>query len=208
MRVFAEVDVLRRCEASGVLRSRQGELGPGGPHHTRRKAGRTLAGRYLPDLEYGANDGVITTFAVVCGVVGAALSNQVILILGFANLVADGFSMGASNYLARRSYEEAARRDERRPAARHGAATLLSFLLVGAVPLLAYLVPLPDDARFPMAIGLTFVALFAFGAARSVVTKVGWVRSGAEMLVVGAVAAVVAYLVGAFASEITGTGGL
>ena len=87
MRVFAEVDVLRRCEASGVLRSRQGELGPGEPHNTRRKAGRTLAGRYLPDLVYGANDGVITTFAVVCGVVGAALSNQVILILGFANLV-------------------------------------------------------------------------------------------------------------------------
>jgi VIT1/CCC1 family predicted Fe2+/Mn2+ transporter len=83
----------------------------------------------------------------------------------------------------------------------------VSFLAVGAVPLLAYLLPLPADARFPTAIGLTFVTLFAFGAARSIVTKVGWVRSGSEMLVVGAVAAVVAYLVGAFASELTGTGG-
>jgi vacuolar iron transporter family protein len=168
---------------------------------------RALAGRYLPDLVYGANDGVITTFAVVSGVVGAALSNEIILILGFANLVADGFSMGASNFLARRSYEEADRRDERRPAARHGAATLLSFLIAGVVPLLAYLLPLPENARFPIAIGLTFLTLFAFGAARSIVTKLGWVRSGSEMLLVGAVAAFVAYLVGALASEITGTGG-
>jgi len=179
----------------------------GRPFSTLHVGSRALAGRYLPDLVYGANDGVITTFAVVSGVVGAALSDKIILILGFANLVADGFSMGASNYLARRSYEEAARRDERRPAARHGAATLLSFLAVGAVPLLAYLLPLPSDSRFPTAIGLTFVTLFAFGAARSVVTKVGWARSGTEMLVVGAVAAVVAYLIGAFASELTGTDG-
>lgn len=190
------------------MRNRHREFGPQRPHYTLQQEGRTLAGRYLPDLVYGANDGVITTFAVVSGVVGAALSEEIILILGFANLVADGFSMGASNYLARRSYEEAARRDERRPAARHGVATLVSFLAVGAVPLLAYLLPLPADARFLTAIGLTFVTLFAFGAARSIVTKVGWVRSGTEMLVVGAVAAVVAYLVGAVASELTGTDGL
>jgi VIT1/CCC1 family predicted Fe2+/Mn2+ transporter len=172
-----------------------------------RKEGRILASRYLPDLVYGANDGAITTFAVVCGVVGASLSNEIILILGFANLVADGFSMGASNYLSRRSYEEAARRDDRRPAARHGFATTLSFVAVGAVPLLAYLLPLSQDARFPTAVGLTFSALFAFGAARSIVTKLGWLRSGAEMLFVGAVAALVAYLVGALASGLTGTDG-
>jgi len=68
---------------------------------------------YLPDLVYGANDGIITTFAVVCGVVGANLSVQVILILGFANLLADGFSMGASNFLSRRSYADAAERARR-----------------------------------------------------------------------------------------------
>ena len=41
-----------------------------------------LAGHYLPDLVYGANDGIITTFAVVSGVVGASLSERVIVILG------------------------------------------------------------------------------------------------------------------------------
>ena len=63
---------------------------------------------YFPDLVYGANDGIVTTFAVVTGVTGAALSERIILILGFANLVADGFSMGASNFLSRRSHAEEA----------------------------------------------------------------------------------------------------
>ena len=64
---------------------------------------RATIGKYLPDLVFGANDGIVTTLAVVSGVVGASLSSTVILILGFANLLADGFSMGASNVLSRRS---------------------------------------------------------------------------------------------------------
>jgi vacuolar iron transporter family protein len=71
-----------------------------------RRPTRDGVGHYLPDLVYGANDGIITTFAVVSGVVGADLSRTIILILGFANLFADGISMGASNYLARRSHAE------------------------------------------------------------------------------------------------------
>ena len=67
-----------------------------------------LARHYLKDMIYGANDGVITTFAVVSGVAGAALANRIVIILGLANLLADGFSMGASNFLSIRS-EEAAR---------------------------------------------------------------------------------------------------
>ena len=110
-----------------------------------------MIGHYLPDLVYGANDGIITTFAVVSGVVGADLSERIILILGFANLLADGFSMGASNYLARRSYADADERATGREAARHGAATVLGFVTAGIVPLVAYLVPLPDDVRFPVA---------------------------------------------------------
>jgi vacuolar iron transporter family protein len=53
---------------------------------------------YLRDWVYGGIDGAVTTFAIVAGVVGAALSTKVILILGLANLLADGFSMAASNF--------------------------------------------------------------------------------------------------------------
>jgi VIT1/CCC1 family predicted Fe2+/Mn2+ transporter len=162
-----------------------------------------LVRHYFPDLVYGANDGIITTFAVVSGVVGAGLSERVILILGFANLVADGFSMGASNLLARRSYAEAVERADPPEAARHGAATIVGFLTAGTVPLVAYLAPLSDAKRFPTAIALTLGTLFAVGASRALVTRLGWLRSGLEMLAVGTFAAAVAYGIGALASALT-----
>jgi VIT1/CCC1 family predicted Fe2+/Mn2+ transporter len=162
----------------------------------------SLFRRYLPDLVYGANDGIITTFAVVSGVVGASLSERVILILGFANLIADGVSMGASNYLSRRSHAEGADPGRRQPA-RHGLATLVGFVTAGVIPLAAYLVPLPDDARFPAAIVLTLASLFFVGASRSLVTRAPFVRSGLEMLLIGSAAAAVAYGIGAFVSSLT-----
>jgi VIT1/CCC1 family predicted Fe2+/Mn2+ transporter len=108
---------------------------------------RAVVARYLPDLIYGANDGIVTTLAVISGVVGASLSNRVILILGFANLLADGFSMGASNVLARRSETESAIAPLGETA-RHGVATFLGFLFAGFVPLIAYLVPWGEAGRF------------------------------------------------------------
>lgn len=53
---------------------------------------------YLDDAVLGAIDGCITTFAVVASVVGAQLSREVVIILGLANLAADGLSMAVSNY--------------------------------------------------------------------------------------------------------------
>ena len=67
---------------------------------------RHSTGKYIGDLIYGANDGIITTFAVVAGATGASLSASVIIILGLANLVADGLSMGASNYLGGKSEKD------------------------------------------------------------------------------------------------------
>jgi VIT1/CCC1 family predicted Fe2+/Mn2+ transporter len=60
----------------------------------------------IQDFVYGATDGSVTTFAVVAGVVGAALSPSIILILGFANLFADSFSMAIGNYLGTKSQKE------------------------------------------------------------------------------------------------------
>lgn len=57
---------------------------------------------YLSDFVYGGIDGTVTTFAVVSGVAGAGLSSDIVIILGFANLIGDGFSMAAGNYLGTR----------------------------------------------------------------------------------------------------------
>lgn len=68
---------------------------------------------YLRDFIYGGIDGSVTTFAVVAGVAGAELPAAVVLILGFANLAADGFSMAASNFLGTRAEQDDYRRLEK-----------------------------------------------------------------------------------------------
>jgi len=73
---------------------------------------------YLRDFVYGAVDGSVTTFAVVSAVAGAELSAGIIVILGAANLIGDGFSMAAGNYLATRA-EQAERRRARRTEEAH-----------------------------------------------------------------------------------------
>lgn len=65
---------------------------------------------YLRDWIYGGIDGSVTTFAIVTGVVGAHLSPGVIVIMGFANLLADGFSMAASNFLGTKAEHDDIRR--------------------------------------------------------------------------------------------------
>jgi VIT family len=65
----------------------------------RRRLAEKRSPSYLKDFIYGAIDGTITTFAVVAGVDGANLDEAIVVILGGANLVADGFSMAASNFL-------------------------------------------------------------------------------------------------------------
>ena len=58
---------------------------------------------YLAEFIYGGIDGSITTFAVVAGATGASLDSSIIIILGVANLIADGFSMSIGSYLSSRS---------------------------------------------------------------------------------------------------------
>ena len=67
---------------------------------------QTTSGAYLSEAVYGALDGIVTTFAVVAGVEGAKLSSGVVLILGFANLIGDGLSMGVGSYLSTKSQKE------------------------------------------------------------------------------------------------------
>lgn len=72
-------------------------------------------GQYIKSVIYGGLDGIITTFAVVAGVAGAALSAGVVLILGFANLISDGLSMAIGDYLSTKAemeYEDAERQRE------------------------------------------------------------------------------------------------
>ncbi len=215
---------------------------------------------YLKDFIYGAVDGAVTTFAVVAGVAGAQLSAGIIIILGFANLLADGFSMAISNFLGTRSENQLRQkarnqefheirhwpkgeREEVRQiyskkgfegelleqivevitsdkqrwvdtmlqeehglalrdhnAVRAGVATFAAFNLVGLIPLLPYLgnwlVPgLVSDA-FAWSSVLTCIAFFWIGAIKSRFVNQKWHVSSLETVLIGSLAAGLAYGVG------------
>lgn len=217
---------------------------------------------YIRDWIYGGIDGAVTTFAVVSGVSGAELSAAVVLILGFANLIADGFSMAASNFLATRAEIEDYRRLEKieyrhieqfpegereeirqiyrekgftgeeleravdlitsdkdrwvramlaeeyglpaeiRSPVKAALSTLSAFLICGLIPLVSYL--FGAENSFFISSVLTGATFFLIGSVKSRWSTVSWLRSGAETLIVGSLAAVLAYAVGVLLKGIAG----
>ncbi|HJR46510.1 MAG TPA: VIT1/CCC1 transporter family protein [Actinomycetota bacterium] len=230
------------------------------PEAIRSRLSQPLRHSYLGDFVYGAVDGTVTTFAVVAGVVGANLSASVVIILGLANLIADGFSMAVSNFLATRAglaQQRAARIEERREiethpegereeirqifaakgfagsdlervvevvtadrelwietmmAEEHGfagvnprplraaAATFGAFLVVGSLPLGAYLINAiragAIEGVFFWSSLVTGVAFFVVGILKARFGSGTWWRGGLETLSVGGAAAAIAFFVG------------
>lgn len=161
--------------------------------------------RYVRDIFYGANDGVITTFAVVTGAAGASLGDNIVLILGFANLIADGFSMAASNYLGNRSDHETNNGGEDIDHGRlykHATVTFFSFVIAGSLPLFPYAL---NMGGFVVACVATAVTLFVIGASLGrIVIKKSWAAWGLRMLTVGGTAAVIAFIIGRLIGQFLG----
>ncbi len=215
---------------------------------------------WLPDFVYGGIDGAVTTFAVVAGVAGAQLSTAIVLILGFANLFADGFSMAVGKYSSDRAEKqriqsvrknldreihdnpEKARDDleevlhsrgfrsrdltkavemmsaneavwvdtlmrhkyrlidEHIEPTKGAVATFIAFNLIGFIPLAAYVfnafLKLDPRQLFQLTSGFTLLALFMVGAVKARVVKERWVVGGVETMMIGGVAAGIAYGVG------------
>ena len=165
---------------------------------------------YLKEFVYGGIDGCVTTFAIVAGATGIELNSGIILILGFANLFADGFSMSVGNYLSVKS-EIAHRIDTGQPSGKlsplqTSAATFISFIVMGSVPLSAYILSyagvFESNSLFLVSSVLTASAFILIGLLRSFVTKASVVIVILETLFLGGVAAVVAYYVGSVLEKI------
>ena len=162
---------------------------------------------YIKPAVLGASDGIVTTFAVVAGVVGAGLATEIIIVLGIANMFADGFSMAVGDYLGERSLQkmEAIEKDDDVSDSGYiwktSLATFVAFILAGSLPLLPYVIMLfgftvSADNQFSLSIIATMSAMFFVGSLRTYVIKGKWWINGLEMLAVGSVAATVAYVLG------------
>ena len=216
---------------------------------------------YFDDFIYGSIDGAVTTFAIVAGVMGASLPSVIILILGFANLFADGFSMAAANYQAskaRNEFVEMKRkqeeweienleeqeRDEIRDIYKEkgfrdklledvvriitsrrkvwidtmmkeelgliedgknpmhsSVSTFVGFNLVGLIPLIPFMIFMiigieVNSEAFVYSTVSVLAAFFLVGMIKGKIVKKSMLYSGINTLIIGGIAAVVAYLVG------------
>jgi VIT1/CCC1 family predicted Fe2+/Mn2+ transporter len=159
---------------------------------------------WLPDFVYGSIDGVVTTFAVVSGVKGASLSATIILILGFANLLGDGFSMAVGKYLSDKAQQDHLKNNNKEYTTinpfKGGLYTFLSFNLLGLVPLLGYIVApwlgFNTDETFRITCFFTLLSLFIIGVIKGYVVSTSKLYAGIQTMMIGGIAALIAYYVG------------
>lgn len=165
----------------------------------------TYARTYIGEIVYGSIDGTVTTFAIIAGAAAASLTPKIVLILGFSNVLADGFSMASSNYL---STKAAAERDNNehttRAALLSSIATFFAFITIGSIPVLPYVYALFVPASNPFTISMvaTGITFAGIGYMRGFVTHSSKLRAAVETLLIGATAALVAYAVGSWIDSV------
>jgi VIT1/CCC1 family predicted Fe2+/Mn2+ transporter len=157
--------------------------------------------RYIKDAVYGANNGIITTFAIVASVEGANLGNTAILVVGFASLFADGFSMASSDFLANKAELARKKSNNLEEQEKHNPKiaalfTFLAFVIVGIIPLTPYFFIALTSISFIFSGIATGLALFGVGALRTKLTGGNPYLAGGEMLLIGGYAAAVAFFIG------------
>ena len=146
---------------------------------------------YTKPIVYGGLDGIITTFAVVAGTVGGSLSIGAVIVLGFANLLADGFSLASSDYLSEKKASKKILKE--------AVVTFFAFNLFGLIPLLAYVLTesaVGSHNGFLISCVVTALALVLLGLTKAEVAGISKRKSIIQALIVGGIAAFVAFSVG------------
>ena len=161
----------------------------------------------LRDVVFAANDGIVTTFAVVAGAVGGGLATSVVLVLGIANLLADGFSMAVGIYLGAKSevdYEKGMKNSHWKQDVPviQGIVTYFSFVVSGFVPLAPYLFGFNNTLLYSSVFMALFLAIA--GMIRSSFTHKNTIRGAFEMLFLGGACAVIAFTTGKLIRSIVG----
>ncbi|MBD3345901.1 MAG: hypothetical protein GF401_12630 [Chitinivibrionales bacterium] len=225
------------------------------PERVQERIRHTRKESVLSDSVLGGIDGAVTTFAVVAGARGGGFAPMVTIVLGLANLLADGFSMAVSNYEAQTAqkdevkklkaqeerqvseipegekeeiraifrikgfrgdilekivatitanpqvwidtmlHEELGVSEERKKPVLSAAATFTTFLVIGIIPLIPFLLPLPlFSVPLPFSVGLTALTFLGIGMTKGKILQRPVFASGIQTLFTGGAAAVLAYV--------------
>lgn len=145
----------------------------------------------LSEFIYGGMDGIITTVAIIGGVIGANISTKYALILGLANLLADGFSMGISRYNSLIDIEKA-----NVSPFLSAIATFVSFVLIGSIPFIPFLfinIHYEDTLKLWLALSSIF-AFLLIGIVKGYYTN-NMIKTIFEVLVIGSIGVYISYSV-------------
>ena len=162
---------------------------------------KKLLSHYLGEIVFGGIDGIVTTFAVIAASAGAGLSSGVVIVLGFSNLIADGFSMAVSSYLAEKTKNDQNRTGSHNPVG-VGIATFGAFLAVGVLPVSVYLIDYianwetEANQLFLRACIVAAIAFAGIGFAKSFESNDSKIRSTLETLILGGIASLIAFVLG------------
>ncbi|HEX9817403.1 MAG TPA: VIT1/CCC1 transporter family protein [Patescibacteria group bacterium] len=163
-------------------------------------------GIFLRNAVFGGLDGIVTTFAVMAGATGANLPTRVIIILGLANLLADGFSMGVGSYMGEKSEQQfktkAKINFQTTKPVLSGLITFFAFLIIGLIPIIPVL--LLAQVSFSEILILVAIILFVLGSFRSRISAIDWWRGGLEMTVAGVIASLIAFYSGEYLATLIG----
>eukprot|EP00759_Apiculatamorpha_spiralis_P015700 PhF_6_TR22299/c0_g1_i1/m.31554 len=153
--------------------------------------------RLIKPLVFGGLDGLTTTLALVWSAIGAGestVSSAAVIILGVANLLATGMSMGLGDFIGTLAEHDALQLTaDHKMALRSGTTMFLSFIVCGGIPLMAY-VPFGERSlatRRIMTTMMCIVSLFLLGIVRAKWTNTPMLRTGVLMTVVGSVASAI-----------------
>lgn len=158
----------------------------------------------LRDFIFAADDGLVTTFAIISGTVGAGLGAKAAIALGLANVLADGFSLGTGIYMGIKSEIDASvggdvKRIEGSPFV-HSLVSFFSFAFFGLLMTIPFILKL-DSAYSYSVVGFVF-ALLVIGIVKAFFTNKNIIKSAVEMLLIGGLSSLVAFLVGFFTDKL------
>lgn len=168
---------------------------------------RGITGRFIREIVFGFEDGLISSLGIAAGLAGAALGNFIVIIGIIVQAFTGAVSMSAGTYLSTKSEMQYLVSGKRHKDMGHHIKNPLdaaffmfvSYIIGSLVPIIPFVLSVFNQPLIPALI-ISIIGLFVFGSMRTIITGGGWIKNGIEMVAVGMLAFGIGYFVGSLFS--------